>query len=268
MRIISGEFRSRKLHTPKDAETTRPIPDRVKESIFQLLRGHYEGVEVFDGFAGTGAQGLEALSRGAKRCVFVERDREIAKILQRNIDELGVRDRADLIVGDVLGPGALARCPRPAHLIFMDPPYPLVEDPTGWKRVKVQFERLIQNLDDGYAILRTPWPFEHVLPGQGEEKSPMESREERKGKWADKDKRHSRDEVKPKRKHEWDQVWSIEKNTKEELEEIEVAEDAVPATNPDGSPILKETVSLVMAGAKGPETHVFRNTAVHLYMKG
>ncbi len=268
MRIIAGEFRSRKLHTPKDADTTRPIPDRVKESIFQLLRGHYEGVEVFDGFAGTGAQGLEALSRGAKRCVFVERDREIAKILQRNIDELGVRDRADLIIGDVLGPGALARCPRPAHLIFMDPPYPLVEDPVGWKRVKVQFERLIQNLDDGFAILRTPWPFMHVLPGQEADKSPMESREERKGKWADKDKRRSRDEVKPKRKGEWDQVWSIEKNSKEELEDIEL-DDGVEAetTNADGTPLLKEHVSLVMAGAKGPETHIFRSTAVHLYMR-
>jgi len=270
MRIIAGEFRSRKLHTPLDAETTRPIPDRVKESLFQLLRGHFEGVEVFDGFAGTGALGLEALSRGAKRCVFIERDRDIAKILQRNIDELGCADRAELVVGDTLGPGALSRCPRPAHLIFLDPPYPLVEDPTGWKRVKTQFERLISNLDDGFAVLRTPWPFAHVV-GAELPAAPLPSREERRGKWAHKlpdAHRGRRAEIRPKRKSEWDQVWSIEKNSKQELDAIESSADASEETT-DAliASGVKQLVSLDMACASGPETHVYRNTAVHLYVK-
>lgn len=273
MRIIAGEFRSRKLFTPLDADTTRPIPDRVKESIFQLLRGHFEGVDVFDGFAGTGAIGLEALSRGARRCVFVERDKDVARILQRNIDELGCADRAELIVGDALGPGALSRCPRPAHLIFLDPPYPLVEDPVGWKRVKTQFERLIQNLDDGFAILRTPWPFNHVIntdPAVDPDAAHLPARESRRGKWADKlpaSKRPRRDDIRPARKGGWDEVWSLAKNTKQELDAIENEEPDAETPAAEAPAVEKQTVSLEMAGAIGPETHVYRQTAVHLYQK-
>ncbi|MCC6428808.1 MAG: RsmD family RNA methyltransferase [Phycisphaerales bacterium] len=164
MRIIAGEFRSRKLLSPPDAEITRPIPDRVKESLFGLLRGHIEGSMVFDGFAGSGAFGLEALSRGAARCTFVERDRTAADLLRRNIENLGVEDRAELVVGDALGPGALARCPRPATIVFLDPPYPLVRDPIGWKRTRIQLERLIACLgEDAFGIIRTPWPFVHMV---------------------------------------------------------------------------------------------------------
>src|SRR5215475_7819068 len=103
MRIIAGEFRSRRLLTPKDDAVTRPIPDRVKESLFGLLRGHCEGAQVFDGFAGTGALGLEAISRGAGRCVFVEKDKGAAELLRRNIEALGAGDRCELILGDALG---------------------------------------------------------------------------------------------------------------------------------------------------------------------
>lgn len=160
MRIIAGEFRSRLLATPADNETTRPIPDRVKESLFAILRGHTEDAVIFDAFAGTGAIGLEALSRGASRCVFVEKDKRIASILQKNIDTLRVGDRAELVIGDALGPGALARCPRGVNLVFFDPPYPLVREPIGFKRVMAQFAQLVARLDPkGYAILRTPWPF-------------------------------------------------------------------------------------------------------------
>ncbi len=164
MRIIAGEFRSRRLHTPPDDETTRPIPDRVKESLFSILRGHVEGAEVFDGFAGTGAIGLEAVSRGAARCVFVEKDRAAGAMLRQNVEMLGAQDRCEVVVGDALGPGALSRCPRPAKLVFLDPPYPLVQDAVGWKRVRAQAERLAELLaDDGYLILRTPWPFTHEV---------------------------------------------------------------------------------------------------------
>src|ERR1044071_7748596 len=104
MRIIAGEFRSRRLITPRDDSTTRPIPDRVKVSLFGLLRGHCEGATVFDGFAGTGAIGLEAVSRGAASCVFVEKDRAAAAMLRQNIDSLGASDRCELFIGDALGP--------------------------------------------------------------------------------------------------------------------------------------------------------------------
>lgn len=160
MRIIAGEFRRRTLRTPPDATVTRPIPDRVRESVFALLRGHCEGARVIDLFAGTGAIGLEAISRGAAKCLFVERDRDIARLLQGNIDALGVADRCEVLHADALGAGALARAPRPLTLAFLDPPYPLVRDRLGFQRVLSQVAALVDVLsDDGFVILRTPHPF-------------------------------------------------------------------------------------------------------------
>ncbi len=148
MRIIAGEFRRRLLKSPPDGEITRPIPDRVKESLFGLLRGHCEGANVFDGFAGTGAIGLEAVSRGAKHCVMVEQHPAIAKLLQQNVRTLGVEDRCEVVTGDALGPGALARAPRPLTLAFLDPPYPLVREELGFKRVMAQMAKLVELLTD------------------------------------------------------------------------------------------------------------------------
>lgn len=159
MRIIGGEFRRRLLHGPPDGAQTRPLPDMVRESLFNLLRGHFEDQPVYDAFAGTGAFGLEAASRGAARVVLVERDRRMACVLQQNIDELRVSDRCEVFVGDALGAGALARCPAPVHVAFFDPPYDLERDPAGWSRIRHQVARVVERLDDdGYAVLRTPWP--------------------------------------------------------------------------------------------------------------
>jgi 16S rRNA (guanine(966)-N(2))-methyltransferase RsmD len=167
MRIIGGEFKRRLLATPPDAKTTRPMPDRVKEAVFNLLRGHFEGAVVFDAFAGVGTVGLEAISRGAERCVFVERDKKIAAILRQNIETLGVVDRADVAVSDALGAGALSRCPHGAHLVFFDPPYALMEDPARRERVLEQVGRCIARLDPaGFAVLRTPWPLYAGEPGE------------------------------------------------------------------------------------------------------
>ncbi|MCC6661446.1 MAG: 16S rRNA (guanine(966)-N(2))-methyltransferase RsmD [Phycisphaerales bacterium] len=165
MRIIAGEYRSRRLISPPEDSPARPLPDRVKESLFSILRGHVESAAVFDGFAGSGSFGLEALSRGAARCVFVERDRDVAQVLKKNIEALGAGARADVVIGDALGPGALSRCPRPAGIILLDPPYVMAEDPAAWRRVCGQAQRLLGCLaDDGYLLIRTPWPFLHELP--------------------------------------------------------------------------------------------------------
>ncbi|MEC9373345.1 MAG: 16S rRNA (guanine(966)-N(2))-methyltransferase RsmD [Planctomycetota bacterium] len=160
MRIIGGEFKRRLLNSPPDASTTRPITDRVKESLFNLLRGHTEDRTVIDCFAGTGSIGLEAISRGAERCIFIEKDRDIAALLRSNIAALGVEDRCELVRADALGPAALASCPAGAHLIFFDPPYALIEDPARLPHVLEALGRFVQLLDDdGYAALRTPWPL-------------------------------------------------------------------------------------------------------------
>ncbi len=161
MRIISGEFRRRNLHTPPDASTTRPIPDRVKESVFAILRGHTEGATVLDAFAGCGAIGLEALSRGASHCVFVEMDKKAVELIRNNIEMLGCTDRCTVVQGDALGASTLARVPRPLKLAFFDPPYPVVQDQLGYARTIAQLGSVIKLLaPDGYAVLRTPWPLE------------------------------------------------------------------------------------------------------------
>ncbi len=160
LRIIAGEFRSRHLETPPDGETTRPLPDKVRGAVFNMLYGHTEGQAFFDVFAGTGSFGLEAVSRGAREVVMVDKDRSVCRLIERNIEALGVGDRCEVFQGDALGEGALSRCPRPVHVVFFDPPYPMMEDASSRARVMDQFGRAIQLLDaDGFAIIRTPWPF-------------------------------------------------------------------------------------------------------------
>lgn len=161
LRVIAGDLKRRTIQTPPDGSTTRPLPDRVRTALFNMLVGHFEGVDVVDCFAGSGIFGIEALSRGAEHAVFIERDRGVAELLERNLRELGVWDRAELVRADALTPSALAACPRPAHIVFMDPPYPLMIDPVSRARIMDRFAELAQHLDkDGFAIIRTPWPYE------------------------------------------------------------------------------------------------------------
>ena len=164
MRIIGGEYKRRILKSlPKGVET-RPVPDLVREAVFNLLRGHFEDATMLDLFSGTGSMALEAVSRGASRVVCVERDRRVAEVLEENAIELGCDDRVDVACADALGAAAISKCPRDVHIVMMDPPYAMVRDPETWERVKSQFVRLVSMLDDtGYAILRTPWPFLHTF---------------------------------------------------------------------------------------------------------
>ena len=121
MRIIAGEFRGRKLHAPPGLET-RPTADRVRETLFSMLAsrlGSFEGLKVADLFAGSGAFGFEALSRGAARATFVESDSRASAAIRANAGKLGVADRIELFGGSAL------TLPRhePFDLVFADPPY-------------------------------------------------------------------------------------------------------------------------------------------------
>jgi 16S rRNA (guanine966-N2)-methyltransferase len=122
MRIIAGAWRGRPLLAPP-GQATRPTSDRAREGLFSMLAsrlGSFEGLEVADLFAGTGALGLEALSRGAAHCTFVERDRAAIEALKRNIDALGATDRAEVRAA----PAEHAAPPRgPCDLVLLDPPY-------------------------------------------------------------------------------------------------------------------------------------------------
>jgi 16S rRNA (guanine966-N2)-methyltransferase len=120
MRIISGKWRGRTLVTPS-GDTTRPTADRTREALFSIFTsrlGSFEGLVVGDIFAGTGALGLEALSRGAARAIFVDNDREALVALKRNIAALG----AD---AEVIPAAVAALGPRrtPCDLLLFDPPY-------------------------------------------------------------------------------------------------------------------------------------------------
>ena len=96
MRIISGTSRGRKLVTPRD-QSLRPTSDRVKESIFDILRDDLEGKVVLDLFAGTGNLGIEALSRGARRAIFVEKGRQALRLIQRNLTQVGLEERSEIL---------------------------------------------------------------------------------------------------------------------------------------------------------------------------
>ncbi|MEM8835065.1 MAG: RsmD family RNA methyltransferase [Planctomycetota bacterium] len=160
LRIIAGDLRRRQIDTPRGNERTRPLPDRVRTSVFNMLAGHFEDEVYFDAFAGTGSFGFEAISRGARECVFVEKDRGVMRLLKGNAEKLGIEDRCTFFHGDALGAGAAAMCPEGVHVIFFDPPYPLMQDPQTRARVFEQFERVCERLDpEGFALLRTPWPL-------------------------------------------------------------------------------------------------------------
>ena len=120
MRIIAGQWRGRPLVTPK-GDGTRPTADRTRETLFSMLLsrvGSFDGLDVGDFFAGSGALGLEALSRGAASCVFVEQDRSAIDAIRANADKLGVRP--DIRQSSVLSLGPAS---KPLDIIFMDPPY-------------------------------------------------------------------------------------------------------------------------------------------------
>jgi 16S rRNA (guanine(966)-N(2))-methyltransferase RsmD len=125
MRVIAGEFRSRQLKTLPGLDT-RPTPDRLRESLFSILAPEIEDCTFLDAYAGTGAVGIEALSRGAARCVFIERSRSAAQVIRQNLAELGLKGRAEVLPGRVL-----QYLPhRKADIVFLDPPYSLDQEYT------------------------------------------------------------------------------------------------------------------------------------------
>ena len=118
MRVIGGEFRSRRLKT-LPGPATRPTPDRLRETLFDVLAARVEGVVFVDAYAGTGAVGIEALSRGARHAVFLERSRAAAQVIRENVTSLGLAGRATVAQGQVSQ--LLAR--YPGEIVFLDPPY-------------------------------------------------------------------------------------------------------------------------------------------------
>jgi 16S rRNA (guanine(966)-N(2))-methyltransferase RsmD len=118
MRIIAGEFRSRRLKT-LDGMSLRPTPDRLREALFNVLTPRIEGVTFLDAYAGSGAVGIEALSRGAAHAIFIEKHFSAARVIRENLASLAIEDRAT-----VVQKGVIAALPRfQADIYFLDPPY-------------------------------------------------------------------------------------------------------------------------------------------------
>lgn len=127
MRVIAGSAKGIFLNSVK-GEKTRPILDRIKESLFNILSGVVPESRVIDLYAGTGAIGIEALSRGAKSCIFVEKERSAVQVIRENLEATRLQDRAQVLHYDVLEvAGYLERNMIKVDLVFAAPPYPLIE---------------------------------------------------------------------------------------------------------------------------------------------
>lgn len=123
MRVIGGIFGSRTLHGPGDRKL-RPTSDRLRETLFDILGAEVEGAVFVDVFAGTGAVGIEALSRGAARVVFIESHRATARLIRRNLESLGIAGPAEIVARDALqGLRQIGAAGLRADIVFLDPPY-------------------------------------------------------------------------------------------------------------------------------------------------
>ncbi len=157
MRIIAGTKRGMTILPPKGSNT-RPITDRIKESIFDVLY-KYNLIEdriVADLFCGAGSFGLEALSRGAKEAVFIDTDRKAIEIIRKNIDKTEFIAQSRVVCANAFKIGAPAGAGQKCSLVFVDPPYVMSRETDTNSRLAGLLELLaVQIADDGLAVVRT-----------------------------------------------------------------------------------------------------------------
>ena len=158
MRIVAGSRKGHTIHAPRGRDT-RPTSDRVRENAFNLI-GPVDNARVFDLFAGSGAMGLEALSRGADRVVFVENDREAVRAIERNLDRLRLTGATVLEEDAVRALAEEARRGRHYDLVLVDPPYAMFAD------LQPQLARYLPSVlaDDGLLVVETAAADEPELP--------------------------------------------------------------------------------------------------------
>jgi 16S rRNA (guanine966-N2)-methyltransferase len=199
MRLIAGTYRRRKLRT-RPGLVTRPITDRVKETLFELLGDELDGRRIADVFAGTGTLGLEALSRGAASAVFIESDRRAQELLRENVGLLGAADVSLCWQTDVLRTSFRPKgVPQliPYDIVFFDPPFRMIAGLRAGSPLFRSIERLGRpdvTSPGALLLLRTPaeaefdmpalWQLERMLPFSGMEvhwfrKQPTEESTER-----------------------------------------------------------------------------------------
>jgi 16S rRNA (guanine966-N2)-methyltransferase len=165
MRIDAGSHRGVKLAAP-EGDDTRPTSDRARQAVFNILAHTYDAIrdaKVLDVFAGSGALGLEAVSRGAERASFIESNRGAADCIKQNIAACRAQARASLFVADALRPPRVSGAWGPCSLVFLDPPYGkglipptlVALEENGW----IAAEALIVAEIDRKDVIDTPAPF-------------------------------------------------------------------------------------------------------------
>jgi 16S rRNA (guanine966-N2)-methyltransferase len=160
MRIIAGERKGHTIFAPKGFET-RPTSDRVRENVFNIVAPWVEGARVLDLYAGSGAMGLEALSRGAAAVVFVEADANAVRTIERNLDKIRLTGATVLRTGASTGLMQEANAGRKYDLVLADPPYTMTDfEPLGRYLPRVLAE-------DGLLVLESSARIQPELPGLG-----------------------------------------------------------------------------------------------------
>jgi len=156
MRIIGGELRGRVIQAPP-GRGTRPMASRVREAMFQALAPWLPDGRLLDLFAGSGCLGLEALSRGAREVIFVERDPKVVTLIRENVEELRMQERAQVRGGDALVPYSW-NGEAWADVILFDPPYPLLDDPERRPVVLAALHQLIETVlaPEGVLVFHAP----------------------------------------------------------------------------------------------------------------
>ncbi|HEX9380180.1 MAG TPA: 16S rRNA (guanine(966)-N(2))-methyltransferase RsmD [Gaiellaceae bacterium] len=158
MRIIAGTRKGHTIQAPKGLET-RPTSDRVRENVFNIVAPWVEGARVLDLYAGSGAMGLEALSRGAQAVVFVEADADAVRAIERNLDKLRLTSATLVRLGATTGLAQEAAAGRKYDLVLADPPYAM----TDYDTLARYLPRVLA--DDGLLVVESAAKTEPQLPG-------------------------------------------------------------------------------------------------------
>ena len=160
MRVIAGQFKGRRLKAPS-WEGLRPTSDKLRETLFNILAPRIAGAKVLDCFAGTGAIGIEAMSRGAAHVTFVEQDRRAAALIEENLALCGAKQGYTIECGDVASVLGRARANGACDLVLLDPPYDIDPDPL-MQVLEVAASRVT---DDGLVVLERARRREGGVPG-------------------------------------------------------------------------------------------------------
>ena len=158
MRIIAGERKGHTIFAPKGLDT-RPTSDRVRENVFNIVAPWVEGARVLDLYAGSGAMGLEALSRGAASAVFVEAEPQAVRAIERNLDKLRLTGARIVRAGATTGLAQEAAAGRKYDLVLVDPPYAM----TDYDTLARYLPRVLA--DDGLLVLESSARVEPELRG-------------------------------------------------------------------------------------------------------